>query len=73
MKTMIPYKHDPSKKLPGKAVPGTVFSTAYKAKKKIDCSEFGEEFFNSHEDPFGMYTGHPADKNDTPMQDADDL
>ena len=24
-------------------------------------------------DPFGSYTGKPADKNETPVQDADDL
>ena len=27
----------------------------------------------SKTDPFGSYTGVPEDKNDTPVQDADDL
>lgn len=27
----------------------------------------------SKSDPFGSYTGIPQDKNETPVQDADDL
>ena len=26
-----------------------------------------------HTDPMGSYTGRPADEDDTPVQDADDL
>ncbi len=28
---------------------------------------------NPETDPLGMYTGVPADKNDVPVQDSDDL
>ena len=70
---MRPYKEGPKKKLPGKNSSGTVFSTAGKNKNKINFTEFGEEFFYSHEDPNGMYTGVPADKYEVPTQDQDDL
>lgn len=73
MKIMTPYKQGPNKKLPGKNVPGTVFSTSGKKKKQIDYTEFGEELFYSHEDPNGMYTGVPTDRHEVPVQDADDL
>ena len=31
----------------------------------------GKEIINT--DPFGSYTGRPIDKNEKPIQDADDL
>ncbi|MBQ2916537.1 MAG: hypothetical protein IJE51_07075 [Clostridia bacterium] len=70
---MIPYKNGPKKKLPNRKGTGTVFSTSDKKKNKVNFTEFGEEFFYSHEDPNGMYTGIPTDKNEVPTQDADDL
>ena len=71
---MIPYKNGPKKKLPGNKASGTVFSTSQKNKrKKTDLTEFGSELFYSHEDPNGMYTGVPADPNEVPLQDQDDL
>ena len=36
-------------------------------KKKIDATE------HISTDPFGSYTGRPADPNERPVQDADDL
>ena len=71
---MTPYKNGPKKKLPGKSNSCTAFSTSHKhTKKQTDLTEFGAELFYSHEDPNGMYTGFPADPNEVPTQDQDDL
>ena len=70
---MIPYKHGPKKKFPPKNGSRTVFSASDRMKNNMNYTEFGEEFFYSHEDPNGMYTGFPADRNEIPTQDADDL
>lgn len=45
-----------------------------KLSKKVDSvvkSFVDEESFKT--DPNGSYTGHPADENEKPIQDADDL
>ncbi len=68
----MPYKRGPKKKFPSKNGSGTVFSTSDK-KNFLNYTEFGEEFFCSNEDPNGMYTGFPVEKNEIPTQDADDL
>ena len=38
------------------------------SKKKVEKKK---DHINT--DPFGSYTGRPADKNEKPIQDADDL
>ena len=71
---MTPYRNGQKKKLPGKKVSETIFSNSKKCnKKQAELCEFGAELFYSHEDPNGMYTGYPADPNEVPMQDQDDL
>ncbi|MBQ4116098.1 MAG: hypothetical protein IJD37_01840 [Clostridia bacterium] len=69
---MTPYKQGPKKKLPGKFSTNTVFSS-HKKRRDVDLTEFGDELFYSNEDPNGMYTGIPKDRNEVPVQDADDL
>ncbi len=48
----------------------------YPIKKPKNAMETAEEIINmppSETDPFGMYTGKPADVNEVPVQDSDDL
>lgn len=45
-------------------------------KRKLSAEQIAREIANqppSPTDPNGSYTGNPADKQETPVQDADDL
>ena len=48
-----------------------------KKNREVGSRPFWEGTINSlglyHTDPMGSYTGRPADGDDTPVQDADDL
>ena len=48
-----------------------------KKNREISSRPLWEGTINSlglyHTDPMGSYTGIPEDRNDTPVQDADDL
>ncbi len=46
------------------------------ANTSMDCAINAVNAFNSvgeETDPFGMWTGNPNEKNERPIQDADDL
>lgn len=68
---MKPSKKDRKQTFPGKGSFPKSFPTA--TNKTTHHAEIGDELFYSNEDPFGMYTGIPTNKNETPVQDADDL